>query len=77
MSEQDKKENIEVWEDLVNIKDLALGLAICSVTSLGGYLVAPEGQQPLIFGLIGAVLGFMISTIMIQPKRNFTYIDEE
>ncbi|WP_010529223.1 hypothetical protein [Lentibacillus jeotgali] len=76
MSAEDK-ENIEVWEDLVHIKDLVISLAICSVTSLGGYLIAPEGQQPLIYGLIGAVLGFITSTIVIKPKRNFSYTDEE
>ncbi|RYG74224.1 hypothetical protein EU245_03140 [Lentibacillus lipolyticus] len=73
----DKKENIEVWEDLVRIKDLVLSLFICSATSLGGYLIAPAGQQPLVFGLIGAVAGFIISAIIIKPKRNFSYIDEE
>ncbi|HLR61029.1 MAG TPA: hypothetical protein VK097_01150 [Lentibacillus sp.] len=77
MSAEDKKENVEVWEDLVRIKDLVISLAICSVTSLGGYLIAPESQQPLIYGLIGAVLGFIISTIVIKPKRNFSYTDEE
>ncbi|QKY71091.1 hypothetical protein [Lentibacillus sp. CBA3610] len=77
MSQENKKENIEVWEDLVNIKDLVLSLTICSLTSLGGYLVAPEDQQPLIFGLIGAVVGFIISSIIIKPKRQFGYTDEE
>ncbi|GGJ88993.1 hypothetical protein GCM10007063_09530 [Lentibacillus kapialis] len=77
MSAEDKKENIEVWEDLVHIKDLTISLAICSVTSLGGYLIAPDSQQPLIYGLIGAVSGFIISTIIVTPKRNFSYTDEE
>ncbi|TFJ91844.1 hypothetical protein [Lentibacillus salicampi] len=77
MSEQGQKENIEVWEDLVHIKDLVISLIICSVTSLGGYLIAPEDQQPLIFGLIGAVLGFVISASIIKPKRTFSYMDEE
>ncbi|MFD1361118.1 hypothetical protein [Lentibacillus salinarum] len=77
MSTESKKENVEVWEDFVNIKDLVWSLLICSITSLGGYLVAPEDQQPLLFGLVGAVLGFIISTIIIKPKRQFSYTDEE
>ena len=77
LAENNKKENIEVWEDLVNIKDLVISLIICSVTSLGGYLIAPESQQPLIFGLVGAVTGFIISIVIIKPKRNFSYTDEE
>lgn len=70
--------NIEVWEDLVNIKDLVLSLVICSVTTLGGYLIAPnEPPKPLIFGMVGAVIGFIASSIIIKPKRTFHYVDEE
>ncbi|MFD2759982.1 hypothetical protein [Lentibacillus juripiscarius] len=68
--------NIEVWEDLVSIRDLAISLIICSGTSLGGYLLAPGGQEPLIFGLVGAVAGFIVSAILVKPKRKFKYIDE-
>lgn len=73
-----KEENIEVWEDLVSIKDLAISLIICSITTLGGYLIAPnDPPKPLIFGLIGAVIGFIITSILIQPKRSFKYEEEE
>lgn len=66
------RNNIEVWEDLVNIKDLLLALAICSVTTLGAYFIAPnEPPKPLFFGLIGALIGFVISSIIIKPKRIF------
>ncbi|MFD2044247.1 hypothetical protein ACFSTA_10170 [Ornithinibacillus salinisoli] len=72
------EENIEVWEDLVHIKDLMISLIICSVTTLGAYLIAPnEPPKPLIFGLIGAVIGFIISSILIKPKRTFRYVKEE
>ena len=64
------KDNIEVWEDLVNIKDLVLSLLICSVTTLGGYFIAPNvPPKPLFFGLIGALIGFGISSFLIKPKR--------
>ncbi|GAA0444701.1 MAG: hypothetical protein ACQEWU_19325 [Bacillota bacterium] len=71
-------ENIEVWEDLVNIKDLLLSIVICTISTLGGYLIAPnEPPKPLIFGLVGAVVGFIITSVVIKPKRRFRYMDEE
>lgn len=78
-SEQpDEGENIEVWEDVVNMKDLLISMIICSVAALGGYLIAPdEPPQPLIYGLVGIVIGFIISTTIIKPKRTLSYKDEE
>jgi hypothetical protein len=71
-------QNIEVWEDLVNIKDLVISLIICSITTLGGYLLAPnEPPKPLLFGLLGALIGFIICSIIIKPKRNFKYEEKE
>jgi membrane associated rhomboid family serine protease len=71
LDEKDSVErNIEVWEDLVYIKDLILALVICSVTALGGYFIAPEGPtKPLLFGISGAIIGFVICAILIKPKR--------
>ncbi|HLR52151.1 MAG TPA: hypothetical protein VK072_04675 [Candidatus Avamphibacillus sp.] len=74
----EKKKNIEVWEDVVSIRDLVFSLIISSITTLGGYLIAPnDSSKPLIFGLIGAVVGFIICSILFKPKRTFEYIDEE
>jgi hypothetical protein len=70
-SEHSKK-NIEVWEDLVNIKDLVIALIICSATTLGGYFLAPnKPPKPLFFGLSGAIIGFLLCSIFIKPKRIF------
>lgn len=75
---EETKNNIEVWEDLVNIKDLLLALAICSVTTLGAYFIAPnEPPQPLFYGLIGALVGFILSSIIIKPKRIFVEDEDE
>lgn len=69
---------IEVWEDMVALKDLVLSLIVCSVTSLGGYFLAPnEPPMPLFFGLGGALLGFLILSFLIQPKRHLTDDQEE
>ncbi|MTD37527.1 hypothetical protein GIX45_02540 [Erwinia sp. CPCC 100877] len=66
-----KKDLIDLWGDLVALKDLILAIVICSVTTLGGFFFAPAGNttKQLFFGLGGAVLGFIISTIIIKPKR--------
>ncbi|WP_438318900.1 hypothetical protein [Sporosarcina sp. FA9] len=69
---EEAKDNIVVWEDLVNIKDLVLAISICSVTTLGAYFIAPnEPPLPLFYGLSGALIGFIISSIFIKPKRVF------
>lgn len=77
MSEKNKG-YVEVWEDHVKVKDLLLAMLLCIGLSLGGYLIAPgEAPQPLIFGLSGGVIGFIISSIIIRPKRKVTEIEEE
>ncbi|MCA5012330.1 MULTISPECIES: hypothetical protein [unclassified Enterococcus] len=72
-----KKNLIELWGDLVDLKDLILAIVICSVTTMGSFFLAPAGNttKQLFFGLGGAVLGFVISTVLIKPKR--TVIEEE
>lgn len=73
-----EEEYIEVWEDMVDIKDLIISLIVCSVTSLGGYFLAPnEPPMPLFYGLGGALLGFLILSFLIQPKRHLTDESEE
>lgn len=70
--------NIEVWEDLVGIKDLVKSLLICSTTTMGGYFLAlNKPPMPLFFGLFGALLGFVISSFFITPKRIFQEIESE
>lgn len=66
-----KKEFIEIWGDLVAIKDLILSIIICSGCTMGAYFLAPSTDQTkqLFFGLGGAVVGFLISAILIKPKR--------
>lgn len=77
-SKGENNKNIEVWEDVVNIRDLIFSLIISSVTTLGGYLIAPnDASKPLIYGLIGAVVGFIICSILFKPKRTFEYLDED
>ncbi|MRG85709.1 hypothetical protein [Salinibacillus xinjiangensis] len=75
---REENRNVEVWEDLVYIKELVLSIVICSVTTLGGYFIAPdESSQPLFYGLTGALLGFIIASILIKPKRIFNEVEGE
>lgn len=62
--------NVEIWADLVNIKDLLLSITICLVFTLGAYFIAPnKAPMPLFFGLGGAVVGFILTSCLIKPKR--------
>ncbi len=62
--------NIEIWDDLVNIKDLVKALIICIITTFGGYFLSPDDSyKPLLFGLSGAIVGFIVSSFLIEPKR--------
>lgn len=72
------KNYVEVWADHVKIKDLLIAMILCIVFSLGGFIIAPgEAPQPLIFGLIGGVIGFIISSFIIKPKRDIIMLDDE
>ncbi len=64
--------NIEIWDDLVSIKDLVKALSICIITTFCGYFLSPsDSYKPLLFGLVGAIVGFLISSFIIKPKREF------
>lgn len=74
----ENKKNIEIWEDLVYIKDLVLALIICILTTFGGYMIAPnESPKPLLFGIVGAFIGFIIASLIIKPKRDFVENNRE
>ena len=50
--DQKKEKLIEVWEDIVSIKDLSLALIICPLVTMIGYFIAPNhGSFPLFLGL--------------------------
>lgn len=72
-----ESECVEVWGDNVNLKDLLFSIIICTITTLGGYLIAPaEPPKPLIYGLIGGIIGFIVVSIIIKPKRIISIKEE-
>lgn len=76
--EEENKNYVDIWGDNVNIKDLVISMVLCIGFALGGYILAPnEPPSPLIYGLVGGAIGFIISSIIIKPKRNITKMEGE
>lgn len=73
-----KYELSEVWGDVVDFKEMLFSLIICTIGALGGYIIAPnEPPKPLIFGLVGVVIAFVICSITFKPKRDIKIVEEE
>lgn len=68
---KNKKEMVEIWGDVVQLDSLLMAIIISATTTMGLYFLAPRGDKTkeLFFGLAGAVIGFLISTFLIKPKR--------
>lgn len=66
-----KREMVEIWGDVVEIRSLIISIAISIVSTMGLFSLAPSGDRTkqLFLGLLGAVIGFVISAILIKPKR--------
>lgn len=76
----EKKDNTfyDIWGDNVNLRDLLISIVLSIALTLGGYLLAPGEQPwPLVFGLSGGLLAFIISSIIIKPKRKIITDTEE
>ncbi|MNP34474.1 hypothetical protein D3C76_1277620 [compost metagenome] len=71
---KDKINRVEVWGDVVELKSLVWAIMIASVSTMGAYFLAPSDNRTsqLLFGLAGAVIGFIISAVLIKPKRILT-----
>lgn len=78
MKEVKNKKYVDIWGDNVDLKDLCISMGISIVFTLGGFLIAPgEAPQPLIFGLVGGLIAFVINVFVIKPKRTLTVEGEE
>jgi hypothetical protein len=67
---KNSKQLVEVWGDTVAIGDLLKSLLICTSISMGVYFLAPnQPSYPLVGGLIGAMIGFILCSCLFHPKR--------
>ena len=73
-----KQEKFEIWGDVVELRDLIISILLSSGSTMGAYFLAPSDDKTkqLFFGLAGAVIGFVLSTLFIKPKRIVTIEDE-
>ena len=62
---------IEIWGDTVAPKDLLFSIVIIVFTTMTVHLIAPKDHltMDLFFGLIGAILGYLITVKLYEPKR--------
>ncbi|HHV46411.1 MAG TPA: hypothetical protein GXX53_05895 [Tissierellia bacterium] len=62
---------VEIWGDVIRIKDLIVSVAISSIFTMAAYFLAPSNNRvrELFYGLLGAVLGFIVTNVLIKPKR--------
>jgi hypothetical protein len=72
----DDRKYIEVWNDLVSPRDLTWSLVICGGTTAAALLISQAlGQSAFFWGLGGSVGGFIVTTLLITPKRVVRLVD--
>ena len=65
-----KKTMVEIWGDVVEIRSLILAIVISVASTMGLFSFAgDDSTKQLFFGLLGAVIGFVVSALLIKPKR--------
>jgi len=76
--QKEKGQFVEVWEDIVSLKDLSLALVLCPFITMIAYFLAPnKGSFPLFYGLGGALIGFILCSMIVKPKRKFQQDKDE
>lgn len=67
-----KKDKVLLWGDVVSLKDLILSILISIISTMGMFFLADKDNtsMQLFMGLLGAVIGFIITSILFKPKRN-------
>lgn len=79
---QGTNENIktynEIWDDLIQFTDLLIALFITiSFTAIGYYFAPKTAPLPLFISLAGALAGFVVSSLIIKPKRQLVFESQE
>ena len=72
------EEYIEVWNDLVSPQHLTWSLVSCGGTVVVSLVIATALSSSLfLWGLGGAVLGFIISAVLFTPKRVVQIVEND
>ncbi len=70
--------HIEVWNDLVSLRDLVTCLAVAAAGVVAAVVAARYlGGQLLFWGLGASVLCFLVNCRLIAPKREVRVVDDE
>lgn len=76
-SQSTERQNIEVWNDLVSLKDLVVSLLVSVVCAVLAVIVSSRaGGQTLFWGLGASVVGFTVNCLLVTPKREVSIVDE-
>ena len=68
----------EIWDDLIQFTDLLIALFITiSFTAIGYYFAPKTAPLPLFISLAGALVGFVVSSLVIKPKRQLVFESQE
>lgn len=75
---KNKNTMVEIWGDVIELRYLIMSIIISSILTMGGYFLAPSNDKirQLFYGLLGAVISFIISTLIIKPKRIIVFEDD-
>ena len=67
-----QNDKVELWGDVVSLNQLLISIFISIICTMGLYFLAPQDDksEQLFFGLIGAVISFIITSLIFKPKRN-------
>lgn len=67
-----KKDKVVIWGDVVRLKDLIISIVISIVSTMGLFFMANNANTSvkLFMGLLGAVIGFIVNSIIFKPKRD-------
>lgn len=75
---KDKNTMVEIWGDVIEIKHLIISIIISTIFTMSAYFLAPpdDRTRQLFYGLLGAVIGFIISAFLIKPKRIIVFEED-
>lgn len=74
-----KQHLLDIWGDTVSLSDLTRSIALSLIFTFIGYFLANSTNptQQLFLGLLGAVIGFTLNSLLFQPKRIIIIKEED